>query len=211
MRSTAMPAAATTALRLAPATTMRRSSAAASRPSSVRLTVCTWSWRRSAMTQPSAEVMPGKRGTSAHLSPTSRISAPACSAPPPPNGMAAKLRRIVPALDRDQPDRAGHARVGDPHDRLRRLHRRRARAARRHASAMARLRRLDVERVELAADRPLGIDAAEHDLGVGQRRPRVALAVAGRPRHRAGALRPDLQQAAAIDRRRSSRRRRRWS
>ena len=53
-----------------------------------RLTVCTWSWRRSAITQPSAEVTPGKRGTTAHFKPISLISAPACSAPPPPNGMA---------------------------------------------------------------------------------------------------------------------------
>ena len=62
------------------------------------------------------------------------------------------------------------------------------------------LGRLDIERFQLAADRPLRIDAAEHDLGVGQRRPGVALAVAHRPRHRAGALRADLQQAAAVDR-----------
>ena len=47
----------------------------------------------------------------------------------------------------------------------------------------------------------VGVDAAEHDVGIGQRRPLVALAVAGRPRHRAGAFRPDLQQPAAIDRR----------
>ena len=72
------------------------------------LSVCTMSCRRSAITQPSAEVMPGKRGTSAHFRPISRISAPTCSAPPPPNGIATKragswprsieTSRIAPAM-----------------------------------------------------------------------------------------------------------------
>ena len=61
------------------------------------------------------------------------------------------------------------------------------------------LRGLDVERFQFAAERTLRIDAAEHDLRVGQGRPRIALPVAGRPRHRAGAFRADLQQPAAID------------
>ena len=43
------------------------------------------------MTQPSAEVMPGKRGITAHRNPICLISALACSAPPPPNGMAANF------------------------------------------------------------------------------------------------------------------------
>ena len=34
-----------------------------------------------------------------------------------------EFRRIVSALDRDQPDGAGHARLGDAHDRFRRLQR----------------------------------------------------------------------------------------
>ena len=60
------------------------------------------------MTQPSAEVTPGKRGTTAHFSPISLIMAETCSAPPPPNGMAANLagscprsietRRMAPAM-----------------------------------------------------------------------------------------------------------------
>ena len=36
--------------------------------------------------------------------------------------MATKLRRIVAALDRDEPDRAGHARVGDADDGGRGVH-----------------------------------------------------------------------------------------
>ena len=109
-----------------------------------------------------------------------------------------EFRRIVPALDRHQADRAGHAGVRDAHDRGRGIVHRKAerRSDMLHDRA---LRGLDVERFQFAAERTLRIDAAEHDLRVGQGRPRVALAVAGRPRHRAGAFRADLQQPAAID------------
>ena len=43
------------------------------------------------------------------------------------------------------------------------------------------------------------IEIAEHDAGVGHRRLVAAAAVAGRPRHGAGALRADAQQAAGVD------------
>ena len=157
------------------------------------------SCRRSASTQPSAEVMPGKRGTSAHFRPISRISAPTCSAPPPPNGIATKragswprsieTRRIAPAM-RASATRtiAAAAAVGVEAER---------RADMRRDGALG---GLDIERLQLAAERARRVDAAEHDLGIGQRRPRVALAVADRPGHRARAFRADLQEAAAIDR-----------
>ena len=57
-----------------------------------------------------------------------------------------EARRIMAALDRDEPDRAGHARVGDPHDGGRGRHRRRGRAACRHASRWRVLAAVDVER-----------------------------------------------------------------
>ena len=50
-----------------------------------------------------------------------------------------EVRRIVAALDRDQPDRAGHARVGDPHDGRGRAVGVEAERLRRHASTIARL------------------------------------------------------------------------
>ena len=168
------------------------------RPSSIRFTVCTMSWRRSASTQPSAEVMPGKRGTSALFRPISRISAPTCSAPPPPNGIATNFcgswprsidtSRIAPAM-RASATRTIAAAASS------------ARKAERLADMLGDRapRGLDVERFQFAAERALRIDAAEHDLRVGQRRPRIALPVAGGARHRARAFRPDLQQAAAID------------
>ena len=57
--------------------------------------------------------------------------------------------------------------------------------------------------------KPLGVDAAERQVGIGHRRPRAAAPVAGRARIGAGALRPDLDAAHAVDRRDASRRRRR--
>ena len=210
IRSTGMPEPAMTALASRPAARIRRSSAAASRPSSIRLTVCTMSWRRSASTQPSAEVMPGKRGTSAHFSPISRISAPTCSAPPPPNGIATKragswprsieTSRIAPAM-RASATRtiAAAAAVGVEAER---------RADMRRDGALG---RLDIERLQLAAERARRVDAAEHDLGVGQRRPRIALAVADRARAPSRRF-PGRPAAGRRDRpRRSSRRPRRWS
>ena len=163
-----------------------------------RLRSAPMSWRRSASTQPSAEVMPGKRGTSAHRNPISRISAPTCSAPPPPNGIATNFAGSWPrSIDTSRMAPAM-----------------RASATRTIAAAASStsspsgsptcvgdraLRGLDVERFRVRRRAACRIDAAEHDLRVGQGRTRVALAVAGRPRHRAGAFRADLQQSAAVD------------
>src|SRR5205085_6746502 len=106
--------------------------------------------------------------------------------------------RVVPAFDRDEPDRARHARVRDAHNGGCGI----VRGKSEWLSDMLGNRspgRLDVERFQLAAERALCIDAAEYDLRVGERRPGVALTVADRARHRTGAFRPDLQQPAAID------------
>ena len=51
----------------------------------------------------------------------------------------------------------------------------------------------------LAAEEISRIEIAEHQIGVGDGRFGAALAIAGRPRRRAGALRPDMQDAAGID------------
>ena len=157
------------------------------------------SCRRSASTQPSAEVMPGKRGTSAHFEADLADQRADVQRAAAAERHRDEARRIVPALDGDETDRARHARVGDPHDRGRRVVASRPSGSPTCVGDGA-LGRLDVERLQLAAERARGVDAAEHDLGIGQRRPRVALAIADRPRHRAGAFRPDLQEAAAIDR-----------
>ena len=52
---------------------------------------------------------------------------------------------------------------------------------------------------EPAAGQRARIDQAQHDVGIGHGRPVVAEAVAGRARHGAGRLRPDLQQPALVD------------
>ncbi len=51
----------------------------------------------------------------------------------------------------------------------------------------------------VAAEEIVRVEIAEHEVGVGDGRLGAALAVAGRSRHRAGAFRPDMQDAAGID------------
>ena len=209
MRSTGMPAAAITALASLPAAAMRAASAAASRPSSIRFTVCTMSWRRSASTQPSADVMPGKRGTTRALQADLADQRADMQRAAAAERHRDELLRIVPALDRHEPDRARHARVRDAHDRGGGIV---GRKVERLADMLGDRApcRLDIERLQFAAERALRIDAAEHDLRVGQCRPRVALSrsrqgPAPSPRF------PGRPATARRDRpRQSSRRPRRW-
>ena len=69
---------------------------------------------------------------------------------------------------------------------------------------------LDIECLELA-ERAQRIDATKDKLRIGERGAGVAMAVAGRPRHRACAFRSDLEQPAAIDAGQASRRPPLWS
>ena len=62
----------------------------------------------------------------------------------------------------------------------------------------ARARRRDIERLR-AAEEIIRIEIAADEVGVGDGRPRAAAAVAGRARIGAGALRPDVEEAAAVD------------
>ncbi len=108
----------------------------------------------------------------------------------------------MPPRDRYALDRIGHVGDGNGDEALRRR-------ARRHGTAGLRLdlradigeaplHRRDVER--LVALRPeqagekSGLDLAQHDVAVGDGE-RPAAPVAGRPRHRAGGLRPDPETA----------------
>ena len=126
----------------------------------------------SAMTQPSAEVTPGKRGTSARASPTSRISAPGMQ-----RAAAAERHQRELASDRARA-RSRRAAARRPCAHWRRAGspprppRRRGRAGAPTLRLDRARRRIGVEPRELAADRPLGVDAAEHDIGVRHRRPR---------------------------------------
>src|SRR5437870_4192720 len=51
----------------------------------------------------------------------------------------------------------------------------------------------------LAAEEVVGIEIAQHDIGVSHGRLRAAESVAGRTRRRAGTLGTDLDQSAVID------------
>jgi hypothetical protein len=77
-------------------------------------------------------------------------------------GHGGEAAGIVTALDRHQADRARHAAVGDAHDGLGGLE---DAEAERAADLLGDggLRRLHVQAPERPADRPLGVDAAEHD------------------------------------------------
>ena len=106
------------------------------------------------------------------------------------------MPRVDAAPHRDEPHPFGHVGVDD---------------------AMYPLRRgqpIDAERCGDAVDRRLGrgpvepapsaqktrrVEIAQHQVGVGDRRLGAALAVAGRPRSRAGARRADMQDAAVVD------------
>ena len=99
---------------------------------------------------------------------------------------------IMPALDRYEADCAGHPRVGDPNDGLGRSDRiEPERLADLHCDCFA--GRRHIEAFQAAADRPLRVDAAEHDVGVRDGRARAASAIAHRARVGARRLRSDLQ------------------
>ena len=105
---------------------------------------------------------------------------------------------VVAAFDRDQADCPGHPRVGDRENRLGGGERIEPEGPA-HPSADRLARRLHVEPPQLAADRPLGIDPAEQEVGVGDGRAIATRGVAGGSRRGAGALRPHLQESAGID------------
>jgi hypothetical protein len=112
-------------------------------------------------------------------------------------GHVGEARRVMAALDRDEADGAGHAAVRDPHDRLGR--REPVEPEGRADMGLDReARRLGVEARE-TADRPLGVDPAEHDVRVGHGRAVVAAPVGDGAGVGARALRPDLQEAARVD------------
>ena len=139
-------------------------------PSSGTLRVLTKSWRRSATTQPSALVMPGRAGTSTSGMPSSRASATACSGPAPPKANSAKSRgswprasdtmRMAPAIC-VLPSRITAAAAASTLD---------ARAAVPILSLedLAHVRRRVTGRVD--RQQPLRVEPAEHQIGVGDGR-----------------------------------------
>ncbi len=106
-----------------------------------------------------------------------------------------ELARVVPAVDRLQPDRVSHVRDCDPDDALgHRLDRHSERPGEtREASTGFAGRQFDARRERICSE------TAEDEICVGERGLRATSAVARRPGRRAGALRPDAQGATRVD------------
>ena len=113
-------------------------------------------------------------------------------------GEEREVARVVAARQAHHADRAGHAVVGDAHDRRRRRGRvePERRADLREQRGADRLHR---DRV-LDGEQPVRVEPAEDQVGVGDGRSRAAAAVADRPRRRARALGADPQHAGGVDR-----------
>ena len=108
-----------------------------------------------------------------------------------------EIAQVVPAHGGDRLDRLLHLHVDDADDafgRSRHAHAKRAR----DLVLDRRARRGDVEPHPAAQEIVLA-QVAEHEVAVGDGRHLAAAAVAGRPRHRAGAFRADLEHAEAVD------------
>ena len=107
------------------------------------------------------------------------------------------VARIVAALHADDPDRPRHVGGDDREDALRRRHhvRGRARAASRAIAALARSWRIGMR----PPSRCVGFSVCSTTLASVTVGSVVAAVVADRARIGAGAARPDLQQAAAVD------------
>ena len=104
-----------------------------------------------------------------------------------------EVARIAAALDRYHARRQLHVGVDDRVDAPRRVLERQAERAR--DSRLNRARRGARMELERAAGEILGIDVAQHHVGVGDRRLHAAAPVADRPRRRRRALRPDRDHA----------------
>ena len=106
-----------------------------------------------------------------------------------------EVARIEPALDRHEAQRAEHLGLGHAHDALGAGERVHLELARERADR--RLGRGAVER-QFARERRIGEQAAEQQVGIGDRGLQPAAPVAGGARHGAGGGGPDAQRAAGV-------------
>ena len=107
-----------------------------------------------------------------------------------------KSPRIDAAPQRHQPDAIGHLQIDHAGDAGRSLQP--GQAKRRRNPIDRGFRGGAVERTG-AAHEGIGVQISEHDIGVGDGGRDAAIAVAGRPRHRARAFGTDAQGLAGID------------
>ena len=155
------------------------------------------SWRRSESSCPSAHRMPGAGGMATRPMRSSRATGVPCIGPAPPNGTSVHRRGSCPRSTET---------TRMPRTMLAWATRRMpaAAATRSMPSGPATCildrpaRGVGVE-LQVAAEARLAAQPAEHEIGIRDRRPRAALAVAGGPRHGFGADRPDAQRPAVVD------------
>jgi hypothetical protein len=125
--------------------------------------------------------------------PSSRARAAACSGPRAAERKQHEIARVVPARERNHADRAGHAIVGDAQDRRGHLD---AVQPERPAELLGK-DRLDPAHIGGPgnSEQAPGVEPAEHEVRIGDRRLGAAASVADRSGMRAGAARADLQHA----------------
>src|SRR3989442_15550569 len=159
------------------------------------LIVRTKSCRTSATRQPSAEVIPGRAGTSTWGIASSRASATAWSGPAPPKAKRTKSRGSRPRWSDTRPDGAGHPVVGHAHDRRSRGHgiERQGRAD----FLVDDLPHLVEPGPSLHTEERVGIQASQEEVGVGDRRLLAAAAVGDGPGLGTRALRSHLEDPRA--------------
>ena len=107
-----------------------------------------------------------------------------------------EVARIEPAIERDQLERIHHVGVGDPDHAARALLDRHAEPAGERSEGAPNVLHVGCD---LALQEQCRIDASGDQVGVGRGRLGPATAVRRRPRHRAGAARPDMQLPARVD------------
>ncbi len=106
------------------------------------------------------------------------------------------VARIDALLDGARADGVGHVGVDQRDHAFRRLAVAEAELARQLADHAA---GGDLVERHPAAQEVAAVEPAQHDIGVGHRRPRAAMAIGGRSRHGAGRARPDLEGAGLVD------------
>ena len=159
-------------------------------------TVRIWSYLRSLVSRPIADVMPGYGGTITSGMPSDVGDLGRVHRARAAEGDERELARVAALLtvrERIAPDMFAFAIVTIPSAASSRP------SPSRSASRCDRRRGELAVELHLAAEEAVGVDPAEDDVRVGQRRLLAALAVAAGPGRRARAARPDAEGAAFVD------------
>ena len=151
---------------------------------------------RSASSRPTALNTPGAGGTSTDPDPEARRHLGREQGSVAAERHDRELARVAAAFHGHRPDGTGHARLADQERAVRGVVEV-ERERRSHLLGDGSPRQLAVE--AQAARQSLVVEVAQHDVRVRERRVRAALRVAGGPRDRARAARPDVELAGVVD------------